>query len=124
MKMMGPARVLASVTLAAAVAEETIPSERRKERDEGGQLRARFSQVWGETGRDVNSQAIPWRVEGMVTAPFLMAVTEEVNPEKMMTASERKEGRKEVSSSLRKTKTARGKEQNFDSRLSESVPFM
>lgn len=33
LKMMGPARVLASVTLAAAVAEETIPSE--EEREEG-----------------------------------------------------------------------------------------
>jgi len=40
--MMGPARVLASVTLAAAVAEETIPSEEEREKRGGrkrGQLR-------------------------------------------------------------------------------------
>lgn len=39
----------------------------------------------------VDSQAIPWRVEGRVTFPLLMAVTEEVNPEKMMTGERERE---------------------------------
>ena len=43
----------------------------------------------------VDSQAIPWRVEGRVTFPLLMAVTEEVNPEKMMTREREREGRSE-----------------------------